>query len=84
VCGEREPQVPVRLRSGQALGFARDDKGEGSAHLSSRYRGMDRATCGTAGFTAGLKPRPFKATNDTEPFKATNDTENDAAIYLIS
>ena len=23
--------------------FARDDKGEGSAHLSSRYRGMDRA-----------------------------------------
>jgi len=27
----------------RSLGFARDDKGEGSAHLSSRYRGMDRA-----------------------------------------
>ena len=24
----------------------RDDKGEGGAHLSSRYRGMDRAAAG--------------------------------------
>jgi hypothetical protein len=35
------------------------------------------------GFTAGLKPRPFRDKND-QPFKAKNDTENDAAIYLIS
>jgi hypothetical protein len=34
---------PLNRRS---LGFARDDKGEGSAHLSSRYRRMGRSTAG--------------------------------------
>jgi hypothetical protein len=28
-----ELQIPIRLRSGQALGFARDDKGEGGASM---------------------------------------------------
>jgi hypothetical protein len=27
----------------RSLGFARDDKGEGSVHLSSGYQGIDRA-----------------------------------------
>jgi len=27
----------------RSLGYARDDKGEGSAHLNNYYRGMDRA-----------------------------------------
>ena len=30
-------------RTAESLGCARDDKGEGSDHLSSRYRGMERA-----------------------------------------
>jgi hypothetical protein len=30
-CGEGTPQIPIRLRSGQALGYARDDKSKGGA-----------------------------------------------------
>jgi len=36
----------------RSLGFARDDKGEGSADLSSRYRGMDRAAAGYPRFSS--------------------------------
>jgi hypothetical protein len=28
-----EPQIPIQLRSGQALGYARDDKGNGGASV---------------------------------------------------
>jgi hypothetical protein len=31
-----ELQIPIRLRSGQALGYARDDKGEGHASMCIR------------------------------------------------
>jgi len=39
VWGVGAQQIPIRLRSGQALGFARDDKGEGGAPIDSRYLG---------------------------------------------
>jgi hypothetical protein len=32
--------------------FARDDKGEGGAHLNSGYRGMDRAAAGYPRFSS--------------------------------
>jgi hypothetical protein len=35
-------QVPVRLRSGQALGYARDDKFEGGGAPWHGWRWMDR------------------------------------------
>jgi hypothetical protein len=31
------PQIPIRLRSGQAFGCARDDDGEGNATLRTRW-----------------------------------------------
>jgi hypothetical protein len=42
-----ERQTPAALVADEvnrrSLGYARDDKGEGGAHLSRRYQGVDRA-----------------------------------------
>jgi hypothetical protein len=41
----------------RSLGLARDDKGEGSVHLSSRYEGMDSAAAGYPRFSFPLVGR---------------------------
>jgi hypothetical protein len=58
VAAERELQVPVRLRSGQALGFAPNDKPETGA-LSAAYptQAKERLEWGTPTFVAGTGGR---------------------------
>jgi hypothetical protein len=51
--GPVELQIPIRLRSGQALDFARDDKGEGGA-FHHHFMLMDRTA--NVGITKSLDP----------------------------